>query len=306
MPLLPFGAAPASLPIAGTLATATTNAYQSNVTGDTQQRLTIDASGLMLWGSGAAVGDIQLKRSAAQTLQLFSGGSGGVPPVLSLETNGQSANELITIQLKDQFYASNGTCKIQYRLNAGGATADLIFGTGSTGATNQQLLAAGTGGVLVGAGSTPVAQLEVRTAAAATVGTYFKAATSQSVDISQIATSTGGLRSGVNSGGVPYSRQGITGALSTVALSSTAAQVDTTADRYVTCPITFNPSGVAAATLQVELSPDNATYSTLVTKNAPALAALAGLVDEVYLMVPKAWYVRLTPVNATIGTATYY
>lgn len=92
----------------------------------------------------------------------------------------------------------------------------------------------------------------------------------------------------------------------TAFVSGTGRQVDTNADRQLIVPITFNPTGVVTSTCKVELSPDNVTYSTLITKTLPALAALAGLIDSVDLMVPAGWWVRLTATNATIGSGIFY
>lgn len=97
------------------------------------------------------------------------------------------------------------------------------------------------------------------------------------------------------------------GALPTVLfVSGIGAQVDTTADRQVSVPITYNPTGVATATCKVEISPDNVTYSTLSTETEPAVASLAGTVRSLSLMIPAGWWVRLTVTNALISAATYY
>lgn len=51
------------------LGSSTTNAIYAKVSGDSQNRWMMDASGLMLWGSGSAAGDTNLYRSAANTLK---------------------------------------------------------------------------------------------------------------------------------------------------------------------------------------------------------------------------------------------
>jgi len=90
------------------------------------------------------------------------------------------------------------------------------------------------------------------------------------------------------------------GALPTTTFSSgTGKQVDTNTDRVLTVPFTLTN---ANGTLKVELSPDNNTYSTLVTL-APAVNAA---VEIATVVVPAGWYVKLTATNVTIGTATYY
>ena len=97
------------------------------------------------------------------------------------------------------------------------------------------------------------------------------------------------------------------GALPTQSFTSgTAAQVSTSRAVSLIVPVTFNPTALLTSTCLVQLSADNSTYSTLVTKTVPALAGLVGLVDEVTLHVPKSWWVKLTATNATLGTGTYY
>lgn len=59
------------------------------------------------------------------------------------------------------------------------------------------------------------------------------------------------------------------------------------------------------ATLQVEISPDNVTYSTLTTLSIAAAINLVGAMTQLLsLKVPWNWYVKLTAVHCTIGTAT--
>lgn len=97
------------------------------------------------------------------------------------------------------------------------------------------------------------------------------------------------------------------GALPTVSPSSgTAFQCSTSRDVFLNVPVTFNPTAGAAATCKVELSPDNVTFSTLSTESIPAGITFDGTVDSVRLLVPAAWYVKLTTTNATLGTGTYY
>ena len=60
------------------------------------------------------------------------------------------------------------------------------------------------------------------------------------------------------------------------------------------------------ATCKVELSPDNVTFSTLVTVTQPVGTVFDGSIEAVQLIVPAAWRVKLTVVNATLGTGTYY
>lgn len=97
------------------------------------------------------------------------------------------------------------------------------------------------------------------------------------------------------------------GALPTVSLSSgTGAQVSTARDVYLSASITYTPTAGASATCVVAISPDNTTYSTLVTETVPLGTALDSFVKATTIVVPAGWYVKLTTTNATIGTCTYY
>jgi hypothetical protein len=85
-----------------------------------------------------------------------------------------------------------------------------------------------------------------------------------------------------------------------------ATVIDTMYDRFLVVPVTFTPTAVAAATCTVALSPDGITFSTLVTKSYPLLLVFS-IVDEVSLLIPVRWSVKLTTnANATLGMATYY
>ena len=55
------------------MAAASTDAISFRVTGDTQDRLTIDADGTLGWGSGAAATDITISRTSADHLAVDSG-----------------------------------------------------------------------------------------------------------------------------------------------------------------------------------------------------------------------------------------
>ncbi len=97
------------------------------------------------------------------------------------------------------------------------------------------------------------------------------------------------------------------GALPSFAISSgVSLQLSTTRPVHAVVPVTFSPTSVAASTCQVDLSPDNNTYTTLITKSDPASTILSGTVDDVTLFVPRAWYFKLTATNATLGTGHYY
>ena len=105
------------------------------------------------------------------------------------------------------------------------------------------------------------------------------------------------------------STRGITsGALPTVAVvTATGAQVDAAADRQLIVPVTLNPTAGNTATVLVQLSPDNVTYSSVGTVTIPSNAgAWTGWIEEISLLVPAGWWVKLTATNATIGTGTFY
>lgn len=97
------------------------------------------------------------------------------------------------------------------------------------------------------------------------------------------------------------------GALSTISPSSgTATQVSTTRDVFLHQICTFNPTAGASATCKVEISPDNVTFSTLITVTIPAGITFDGTIPPLAFQVPAAWYVKFTTTNATLGTGTYY
>jgi hypothetical protein len=90
------------------------------------------------------------------------------------------------------------------------------------------------------------------------------------------------------------------GALSTQQLvSTTGATLSTTRDveSHTTCATTS-----AAGTITVQLSPDNATYSTLVIVT-PAVSLVT---IDVVVRVPAGWFLKLTTSNATLGLTTFY
>lgn len=99
---------------------------------------------------------------------------------------------------------------------------------------------------------------------------------------------------------------GFTGALPTITfVSGTGRVVDAGASSPVYVPVTYDAS-TTDATVKIELSPDGgATYSTLATKTWKHFTgAVAGNVDMLALWVPLGWMVKLTAVNAVLGTAT--
>lgn len=89
------------------------------------------------------------------------------------------------------------------------------------------------------------------------------------------------------------------GALPTVQLVSGAgAQVSTARDTETYTPLTLTTAG---GTVVVALSPDNTTYSTVMTVT-PAVNAS---VTDVTVRVPAGWYLKMTATNATLGLTTY-
>lgn len=97
------------------------------------------------------------------------------------------------------------------------------------------------------------------------------------------------------------------GALSTITPSTTVGQaVSATRDVFLMQICTFNPTAGAAATCVCALSPDNMTYSTLITVTVPVGVALDGTIPPIGFVVPAGWYVKFTTTNATLGTGTYY
>lgn len=99
------------------------------------------------------------------------------------------------------------------------------------------------------------------------------------------------------------------GALATISfVSGTGLQVgsptwDTDADLLYVPWTTDGTNNLA--TLKVELSPDDTTYSTLTTLSVAAALNLVGaLTSLLSLKVPFNWYVRLTASHCTVGTAT--
>lgn len=89
-------------------------------------------------------------------------------------------------------------------------------------------------------------------------------------------------------------------------LSGVATQNPAPGDARIITPVTFNPTAGAAATCKVEISADNITFSTLWTETEPAGLAFDGTIHGLSVWLPAAWYIKLTAVNAAIGTSSYY
>ena len=68
-------------------------------------------------------------------------------------------------------------------------------------------------------------------------------------------------------------------------------------------PITYNPTGGAAATCALNLGPVTPFGSAISTESYPA-ASTTGITTTLRFRVPAGWYYRVLATNATIGTAT--
>jgi hypothetical protein len=98
------------------------------------------------------------------------------------------------------------------------------------------------------------------------------------------------------------------GALPTVQLvSGTAAQINTGRDVETHTPVTCTPTAGASATCAIAISPDDTTFSTLVTLTVPAGVALDGFILDARARVPAGWYLKLTAnAQAALGVTTSY
>ena len=71
------------------LASASTQAVGVKVDGDSEARVKIDAGGKITWGSGDAAGDVNLYRSAANTLKTDDALDASTAGVVNLVTSGE-------------------------------------------------------------------------------------------------------------------------------------------------------------------------------------------------------------------------
>jgi hypothetical protein len=105
---------------------ASSQALATNVNGDTNNRLIVDAGGKITWGSGSAAGDTTLYRSAADTLKTddaFTAASLAVTGAFTLPTSDGSA---------DQVIKTNGSGVLTWTDQSGG-------GGGSPGGSDGQV-----------------------------------------------------------------------------------------------------------------------------------------------------------------------
>ena len=96
------------------------------------------------------------------------------------------------------------------------------------------------------------------------------------------------------------------GALTAIAaFSSGVAQQITQAGRAAQMmgSVTFTPTGAAAATCVVAISPDNTTFTNVIpAMTVPLGTALDSFILPISWLHPAGWWVKLTVTNATIGT----
>jgi len=91
------------------LAAASSQAVGVKVDGDSEARVKIDAGGKITWGSGSATGDVNLYRSAANTLKTDDALDVSTSGVVNLVTDGEpsaaAANGTIAIDTtNNKFY----------------------------------------------------------------------------------------------------------------------------------------------------------------------------------------------------------
>lgn len=76
-------------------------------------------------------------------------------------------------------------------------------------------------------------------------------------------------------------------------------------DVMVRVPVTYNPTGVAAATLQAVVASASPGAAGVVEESEPA-SFTVGVIHTSSYYVPNGYYLRLDVSNATLGTATIY
>jgi hypothetical protein len=90
-------------------------------------------------------------------------------------------------------------------------------------------------------------------------------------------------------------------------MSGTAAQINTGRDVETHTPVTCTPTAGTSATCAIAISPDDTTFSTLVTLTVPAGVALDGFILDARVRVPAGWYLKLTAnAQAALGVTTSY
>lgn len=96
------------------------------------------------------------------------------------------------------------------------------------------------------------------------------------------------------------------GALTAQAITTaTAFQPSTTRGVTVAIAASFDAASTDA-TMKVELSPDDTTFTTLATVTVPhATQPVNGLVELYTLPVPMGWWVKVTLTNVTVSAVKY-
>lgn len=90
-------------------------------------------------------------------------------------------------------------------------------------------------------------------------------------------------------------------------VSGVGQQLDSTQDRFMLVPISYNPTAVIPAECNVEVSPDGITYITADTVIFPSVVVPDPYVIGIKLYMPAGWYFRLTTnIQATISVGIYW
>ena len=110
------------------LAAASSQAVGVKVDGDSEARVKIDAGGKITWGSGSATGDVNLYRSAANTLKTDDALDVSTSGVVNLVTDGEpsaaAANGTIAIDTtNNKFYFRSNSEWQEISLDTLSATA---------------------------------------------------------------------------------------------------------------------------------------------------------------------------------------
>lgn len=274
--------------------------------GVTVQPASTSGVGLIVQGLASQSGDLQQWQNSATTVLVKIDVNGTYSgPYMALTSLSSSVRPLLikgaASQSADLTTWQNSSAATMAQVTSGG-----VIKVASSGFFNN--LNDGTSYAFYAAGNTiPSHQLVGQFASAtAAVILNIKQIASQTADMTQWQNSAGTVLAKMSTSGI-LSQKGLatsaitSGALPTVSISSgTAFQCSTARD--VNLVATFTTT-LATGTCKVELSPDNTTFSTLVTIAPGATSATT----PVNVAVPAGWYVKLTVGSSTLAaTATYY